>query len=107
MSHLHLMDPPLPDALLVDDLHLLSDLPPPATGAGGGGGDHRPRPRDMALCRILASLYEAVVSLPLRLTSSGSVWCGGEAATALARLSTCSCLPSPPCPWWPPTGICI
>lgn len=40
-----------PDLLLVDDLHTLADLP--------SSGDHRPRPRDMALCRILASLREA------------------------------------------------
>ncbi|KAL4452260.1 hypothetical protein ABPG75_007922 [Micractinium tetrahymenae] len=47
-SCIHML-PRLPDALLVDDLHALCDLP-----AGA-----RPRPRDMALCRVLASLHEA------------------------------------------------
>lgn len=51
-SHIHVLAPP-PDALLVDDLQGLSDLP--------AAGD-RPRPRDMALCRILAALAEAAVS---------------------------------------------
>lgn len=47
-SCIHML-PRLPDALLVDDLHALCDLP---------AGD-RPRPRDMALCRVLAALHEA------------------------------------------------
>ncbi|PSC72152.1 hypothetical protein C2E20_4543 [Micractinium conductrix] len=47
-AHAHMLHPP-PDALLVDDLHALADLP---------AGD-RPRPRDMALCRQLATLQEA------------------------------------------------
>lgn len=49
-SSIHML-PRLPDALLVDDLHALCDLP---------AGD-RPRPRDMALCRVLATLHEAAV----------------------------------------------
>lgn len=49
-SCIHML-PRLPDALLVDDLHALCDLP---------AGD-RPRPRDMALCRVLAALHEAAV----------------------------------------------
>lgn len=52
LSHIHVLHP-LPDVLLVDDLHSLTDLP--------SGGSERPRPRDMALCRILASLHEAAV----------------------------------------------
>lgn len=47
---MHALAPP-PDLLLVDDLHALVDLP---------AGD-RPRPRDMALCRVLAALHEAAV----------------------------------------------
>ena len=50
-SLLQLLQPP-PDLLLVDDLHTLLDLP----------AADRPRPRDMALCRVLAALREAVVS---------------------------------------------
>lgn len=57
-SHMHVLAPP-PDALLVDDLHALADLPAPP-------GDGRPRPRDMALCRILAALHEATVRLSWR-----------------------------------------
>lgn len=52
MSLVHVLGPP-PDALLVDDLHTLADLP---------AAPDRHRPRDMALCRILAAMHEAVVS---------------------------------------------
>ncbi|EFN54821.1 hypothetical protein CHLNCDRAFT_134828 [Chlorella variabilis] len=49
VSLIHALPAGPPDLLLVDDLHALADLP---------AGD-RSRPRDMALCRILASLHEA------------------------------------------------
>lgn len=51
-ASLHLLDV-LPDVMLVDDLQLLLDLPP-------APGDRRPR--DMAHCRVLAVLHDAVVS---------------------------------------------
>lgn len=52
VSLIHVLPGGAPALLVVDDLHALADLP---------AGD-RPRPRDMALCRILAALHEAVVS---------------------------------------------
>jgi len=64
-SAVHMLHPP-PDALLVDDLQALSELPLPH------GASDRPRPRDMALCRILAALREAAVRC-------GAAWCGGGA----------------------------
>lgn len=54
VSLIHALPAGPPDLLLVDDLHALADLP---------AGD-RSRPRDMALCRILASLHEAAVRRP-------------------------------------------
>lgn len=56
MSLVHALPSGPPDLLAVDDLHALADLP---------AGD-RPRPRDMALCRILAGLHEAAVSTHMR-----------------------------------------
>lgn len=65
-ASVHCLAPP-PDALLVDDLHLLAaDL-----AASHGGHDARPRPRDMALCRLLATLHEAAV----RGTGAGAGGC--------------------------------
>lgn len=49
VSLIHALPGGPPDLLLVDDLHTLAELP----------AADRPRPRDMALCRILASLHEA------------------------------------------------
>ena len=54
-SSLHLLDV-LPDAVLIDDLPPLLDLP----SGGGGGGDRRPG-RDVAACKVLAVLHDAVV----------------------------------------------
>ena len=45
--------------LLIDDLHTLGDLPPPSD-------PHRPRSRDMALCRLLALLHDTVGYLDQR-----------------------------------------
>lgn len=79
-SSIHMLSR-LPDALLVDDLHALCDLP---------AGD-RPRPRDMALCRVLASLHEAAVRA------------GCTVRACLGRLLACT---SPRCPAVP-TSLCL
>eukprot|EP00887_Chlorella_sp_A99_P007725 scaffold20.g7725.t1 len=61
-ASIHLVDAP-PDVILVDDLHLLCDLPPP-------GGDHPRWPRAQAapaaLCRVLALLADAAAFLGAR-----------------------------------------
>ena len=79
-AHAHMLHPP-PDALLVDDLHALADLP---------AGD-RPRPRDMALCRQLATLQEAAVR--------GVAEAAGAAAAHVEPCRTRRCARAARAPW--------
>lgn len=68
VSLIHALPGGPPDLLLVDDLHTLAELP----------AADRPRPRDMALCRILASLHEAAVR-------HQSNWCLLESILAICQ----------------------